>query len=131
MPTNIQEPRKRHPSETDDQWEDVLNVSECMIHMNEIASVSNGNDDKLALVTPEKKKANPYRNKKLLKHPNGYSDSFKRREEKARCLNKKENDMKEEKRFQREMKQFWDDIDENELLCMDVPMPQSEHDSLV
>ena len=86
--------------------------------MNEIASVSNGNDDKLALVTPEKKKANPYRNKKMLKHPNGYSDSFKRREEKARCLNKKENDMKEEKRFQREMKQFWDDIDENELLCM-------------
>ena len=90
MPTNIQEPRKRHPSETDDQWEDVLNVSECMIHMNEIASVSNGNDDKLALVTPEKKKANPYRNKKLLKHPNGYSDSFKRREEKAHYLNKKE-----------------------------------------
>ena len=27
MPTNIQEPHKRHPSETEEQWEDALNVS--------------------------------------------------------------------------------------------------------
>ena len=131
MPTHITLQRKCHASETDEQWKDVLDVSETMIHMNEIVSESNEINSKPSFVTSEKKKANPYRTKTLLKHPSGCSDSFKCQEAKAHLLNKEANRIKVEQRFKRDMEQFCDDIDDNELLCMDIPIPQSDCEKLV
>ena len=135
-------PRKRRLSETDEQWNEVLEVSKCMIHMKNIACDVNQKcenelkesvDVKLILpssyVTPEsKKKANPYKEKKMLNHSDGLSDSFKRKEAEAHRLNYEHHCLKEKQRYEKEIQNVLDELDDDELLCIDLTKKWNQQD---